>query len=446
MVEVPLERLADAALGLPGADGVEVVVHRRTAGLTRFANSQVHQNVWTSDVRVDVRVVADGGRVSVVGVTTEDPAEVAAAARRALATARLAPADDDFPGLSGAAAVTTVPVDEATAGASPADRADAVRTVLAEVPPGHDAAGAYETAGEERGVFTSAGQAAIAAHSSAALSVVVTGPTASGWAESGGRAMTAVDPAAAGRRAAAKAVAGGRGLLEVDPGMWPVVLEPAAVATLVEFLAYLGFGGRAWLEGRAFTSGRLGERVLDPAVTIVDDATAPQTLGWPFDHEGTPARRVDLVRDGVLTAVVHDRATAATAGTTSTGHAQPAPSTDGPLAAHPLLLPGSDGSVDDLVAGCERALLVTRFHYTNVVRPMEAVLTGMTRDGTFLVRDGRIAGAVRNLRYTQSALEALARVEAVSTETGFGSDVFAGARCPAVRLPAFDFTSATTFG
>jgi len=439
-----LERLAEPALELRDAEGVEVVVHRRTSGLTRFANSQVHQNVWTDDVAVVVRVVAEGGRVGVVGVGTEDPAEVALAASRALAAARVAPEDPDFPGLAPAAPVGAVSVDDATAAATPGDRAAAVRALLAEVPPGHEAAGAYETAGAERGVVTSAGQAATARHSSAALSVVVTGPASSGWGEASGRAMADLDPAGAGRRAAAKALAGASPR-DVDPGTWPVILEPPAVATLVEFLAYLGFGGRAWLEERAFTSGRLGERALDPALTIVDDATAPETLGWPFDHEGTPARRVDLVRDGVLAGVVHDRTTAAAAGTTSTGHAQPAASTDGPLAAHPLLLPGDGGTVDDLVAGCERGLLVTRFHYTNVVRPMEAVLTGMTRDGTFLVEDGRVVGAVRNLRFTQSALAALARVEAVSTETGSGADVFAGSRAPALRLPAVTFTSATTF-
>jgi predicted Zn-dependent protease len=235
--------------------------------------------------------------------------------------------------------------------------------------------------------------------------------------------------------------------VDVDPGEWTVILEPPATGTLVQFLAYLGFSGRAYQEQRAFTSGRLGEAALDPAVTIADDALAPDTVGFPFDAEGTPKQRVELVRDGVLAAVVHDRATGARAGTGSTGHGLPAPNTWGPLPVNPLMSPGDGGSIDDLVAGCERGLLVTRFHYTNVVEPMEAVLTGMTRDGTFLVVDGRVTGAVRNLRFTQSALAALARVEAVSTETGYASELFfAGSRCPALRLPAFTFTSATTFG
>jgi PmbA protein len=153
------------------------------------------------------------------------------------------------------------------------------------------------------------------------------------------------------------------------------------------------------------------------------------------------------VRDGVVANVVHDRATAARSGTTSTGHALPAPNTFGPLATDPVLRPGDGGSVDDLVAGCERGILVTRLHYTNVLHPKSTVVTGMTRDGTFLIEDGRVTGPVRNLRFTQSILQALSHVEAVSTETRYASQLYGeGARFPAVRLPAFAFSGTTSFG
>lgn len=443
--DADLARLAEPALDLRGAEGVEVVVLRTASGLTRFAGSQVHQNVATEDVRVDVRVVAPGGRVGVVSVTTEDPAEVVRAARQALAAARLAPEDPDFPGLAPAAPVAAQEVDEATVAATPADRAEAVAAVFATVGDDLEAAGAMETGGAQLGVFTSAGQAVTARQSHAALTLVVSGPSASGFAEAGGRALRDVDAGAAGRVAAAKARAGSDPGT-VAPGTWPVILEPSATGVLVQFLAYLGFGGRAWLEERAFTSGRLGERLLDPAVTIVDDGSAPGSVGWPVDVEGTPRQRVPLVERGVLAGVVHDRRTGAAAGTGSTGHALPAPNTVGPLPTTPVLAPGDAGSVADLVAGCERGLLVTRFHYTNVVQPLETVLTGMTRDGTFLVEDGQVVGGVRNLRYTASLLEAFARVDAITAETGYAAELFdGGARYPAVRLPAFTFTSATTF-
>ena len=442
------ERLADAAFaGVQGADlDVEVVIGRSVEGLTRFANSQVHQNVWRDDVGVTVRVVAPGGRAGVIEVHTDDPADVAVAATSAAALARIAPEDPEYPGLAEAAEPGEVPVDEHTAAASPEDRATAVRAILGEVPSAYEAAGAYRTCGSEVAVFTSAGQRAYAPTSIANLWLVVMGESSSGWAEGGGRTMGDIDPAAAARTALAKAIAG-RDPVEVPAGSWPVVLEAPAVASMMQFLAYLGFGGRDWLEGRAFTSGRLGERALDPRLTLTDDALHPAATGLPFDYEGTPKQAVDLVREGVLAGVVHDRHSAKQAGVVSTGHGLPAPNTSGPLAMDPVLKPGSDGSVDDLVGACERGLLVTRFHYTNVVHPKEASITGMTRDGTFLIADGRITSAVRNLRFTQSLLAALEHIDGLSTSTAYASEIFGdGSRFPALALPAFTFNSTTSFG
>lgn len=442
-------RLAEPALALadePGVAGVEVVVQRDWGGLTRFANSQVHQNVWTEDVAVSIRVVTDDARIGVAGASTDDPAGVAATARSALEIARVSPPDPDYGGLAGPAEVATVPFDRAAAVASPGERADAVRALLGQVPSDLEAAGSYRTGGTEVGVYTSLGQAVYSPLSATELTVVVTGSTSSGYAEAGGRVLADVDPVATARVAVEKARAGADPVA-VDPGRWAVVLEPAATATLVQFLAYLGFGGRDWLEGRAFTSARLGEQVVDPRITIVDDALAPDTIGLPFDYEGTPKRRIELIRDGVATAVVHDRYTAGRAGVASTGHALPAPNPHGPVATNPLLVPGDDGGVADLLAGMERGLLVTRFHYTNVIHQLDTTITGMTRDGTFLVEDGKVVAPVRNLRFTQSILEALAEVEAISSTTAYSSEFFfGGSRCPALRLPAFTFTGSTTFG
>lgn len=443
-----IERLADAALERAGrsAAGVEVVVQHAAGGLTRFANSQIHQNVATADLSVAVRVVTGDGRVGVAAAHTDDPATVADTVDRALEIARVSPPDPEFPGLAPPAGHAEVPVDDATLGMSPGGRAAVVRGLLDEVPPDFEAAGAFSTDLSELGVFTTAGQRAYSAVTSVQLSAVVTGPSSSGYAEQGGRALTEIDPAAAGRVASAKARAGASPV-ELGPGSWPVVLEPAATGTLVQFLAYLGFGGRDHLEGRAFTAGRLGERVVDEQVTIADDALARETVGLPFDWEGTPKRRVMLVGEGVAVAVVHDRHTARRSGVASTGHGLPAPNPYGPLPVNPIMAPGDGGSVADLVAGLERGLLVTRLHYTNVVHPLETSITGMTRDGTFLVEDGRVVRAVCNLRFTQSILAALASVEAVSTETAYASELFfGGSRFPAVRLPAFEFTSSTTYG
>lgn len=440
-------RLADAAIDAVAADTVdiEVVIHHEVEGLTRFANSQIHQNVWRDDIAATVRVVGDGGRTGVSSIHTDDPASVAAAARQACALARIAPPDPEYPGLAPAAPVAAAPVDQATVDASPDDRAAAVTAMLQTVPGEMEAAGKYRTSGSELAVFTSAGQRAYAPASSASLSLVVMGDNSSGWAEAGGRAMGDMDPTAAGETAVAKAEAG-RDPIEVPAGSWPVILEAPAVATIVQFLSYLGFGGRAWLEDRAFTSGRLGEQLVDRRLSVVDDSLAPVSTGLPLDYEGTPKRRVELLRDGVAVNVVHDRHSASRAGTVSTGHGLPAPNTFGPLATDPVLQPGDGGSLQDLISGCERGLLVTRFHYTNVVHPKQTSITGMTRDGTFLIQDGRVTSGVRNLRFTQSILAALEHIDGLSTETSFATEFFQGTRCPALALPSFQFNSTTTFG
>lgn len=439
------ERLAEPALALRGAAAVEVVVQRSATGVTRFANSQIHQNTWAEDVLVNVRAVTTDGRVGVAGAHTDDHHRIADLAEQALAIARVSPVDEEFPGLAAPAATGDVPVDEATLDATPADRAAIVRTVIGHTTEGLEVAGAFTTAGAELAVFTTTGQRAYTPLSSAHLTVVVTGRS-SGYAEAGGRAIGDVDAERAARTAVAKAQASTEPV-DVPLGDWAVVLEPAATGTLVQFLAYLGFGGKAYLEGRTFTAGRMGAPAVARQVSVVDDALSPRTVGLPFDFEGTPKQRVDLLRDGVVAGVVHDLHSAARAGVASTGHGLLAPNPHGPVPLNPLMEPGADGGIDDLVVGMERGLLVTRFHYTNVVEPMHTVLTGMTRDGTFLVEDGRITAAVRNLRFTQSIVAALAEVGAISTETGYASELFfGGSRCPAVRLPAFSFTGSTTFG
>ena len=185
----------------------------------------------------------------------------------------------------------------------------------------------------------------------------------------------------------------------------------------------------------------MGSLVCSPLVTIVDDATSPLLPGVPFDAEGTPTRRHVLIDHGVAAGVTHDRASAALAGTTSTGHALPAPNHEGGFATHLVIEPGADDQ-DRLVAGMERGLLVTRFHYTNLAHAMTSTITGMTRDGTFLVEDGRIVASVRNLRFTQSILEALSHVEAVGSSCEVSSDTFEGsAASPAMRISRFHFTS-----
>ena len=223
-----------------------------------------------------------------------------------------------------------------------------------------------------------------------------------------------------------------------------MVLGPDAVADMMGYLAYVSFNGLAVHEGRSFVATRLGQQVMAPGVTIWDDGLDPAGLPMPFDFEGTPKQPVSLVAAGVAKGATWDRRSAAVAGTghQSTGHALPAPNSTGALPVNLFMKPG-EASEDDLLAGIERGIWITRFWYTRVVHPLEVVMTGMTRDGTFLIEDGRITRPVRNLRFTQSYLAALAAVEAIGRDGKLIDGTFATSSVPAIRVGRFNFTGVT---
>jgi len=435
------ERVAGAALELPGVDGVEVLFMHEWGGLTRFASSRIHQSTWREDTALRVRVVR-GGRIGVAASNAFSPEGARAAAESAREMASVVSPDPLFPGLAPPAPVPEHDgFDEAVAAASPELRARGVADLVAQVPSGCSAAGAFETIAVEVGLANTEGQVCWAPTTQASLTTVVTGPDGgSGFAEVFGRRLDAVDPAAVGRRAADKAVRSASPRA-IEPGEYEVVLEPNAVSTLVGFLAYIGFGGRALTEGRSCLSGKEGQRVADPRITIYDDALSPETIGLPFDFEGTPRRRVDLIRDGVFLDGVYDRRTAKQAGKETTGHALPPPNPEGPFPLNLFMAPGEAG-LEDMVAATSRGLLVTRFHYSNIVNPVESSITGMTRDGTWLIEDGEVRHPVVNLRFTQSILEALSEVSMVGRDTELASEFFFSAsRVPALKIDRFRFTS-----
>jgi predicted Zn-dependent protease len=225
----------------------------------------------------------------------------------------------------------------------------------------------------------------------------------------------------------------------VDPGTYEVVLAPYAVVDMLEHLGWVGFSALAVQEHRSFM--RLGERLMSEIVTIRDDPRDPELFPYPFDYEGVPSQPVDLIRDGVCRALLYDTPTAIRDGVSSTGHSLAQPNTFGPYAAHLVMLAG-DQSVGDLIAAVQRGLYVTRFWYVRDVDPLRTVITGMTREGTFLIENGKLGRPVRDLRFTQGIVDALADVRGISrdrrVELGEGES---GVLAPWVRVGAFTFTS-----
>jgi predicted Zn-dependent protease len=261
----------------------------------------------------------------------------------------------------------------------------------------------------------------------------------SGYAEGASVDASTIDADALGREAAEKARATADAIT-VEPGDYPVVLEEYAVVDLLDMLGYLGFSALAVQEERSFVE--LGKRVGSELVTITDDGRDPAGMPMAFDYEGVAKQRVELLDRGVCAGVVYDSQTAARDGVRSTGHGLPAPNPWGPFPVNMAMAPGTS-SRDDLIRGLDRGLLVTRFHYTNPVHPKLAIVTGMTRDGTFLVENGRIVAPVKNLRYTQSYLEAVAGTTAVANERKTLRGFLGGVVVPAVRIDNWTFTGGT---
>jgi predicted Zn-dependent protease len=212
-------------------------------------------------------------------------------------------------------------------------------------------------------------------------------------------------------------------------------------------MAYTGLGAVAMQEGRSFMVGKIGQQIVDPRVSIWDDGLDPAGIPTPFDFEGVPKQRVDFIEKGVARGVVYDSYRAGKEeDKESTGHALPAPNSMGPFPLNTFFAPG-DATVEEMIESTERGVYVTRFHYTRPVEPTKLVITGMTRDGTFLIENGEIAYPVKNLRFTQSYLEALNNVEGIGREpqllSGF-SGLFRSS-IPALKLGGFNFTGATEF-
>ena len=439
-------RAAAPALELPGADGVEIVVGASATGLTRYALSEIIQNTARNEVRAYVRTVSEG-RVATATTSRLDSDALVRAAERALEAARASRADPDFPGLPDPAVVGRAePIfrwDEVTASKSPMERAQKVSELLAAAG-SENAAGIFETSAHAYSVLSSTGIECFDAFTRCVTTCLADNGSATGWGDASSHAFDEVDVEDVARRAAYKATRG-IGATEADPGTYEVVLEPAAVGTLLDYLSYIGMGAKAVIEGESFLSTRAGEQVAAPSVTVADDAFHPRSVGLGFDLEGLPKKRVAVIDAGVAKEPVTDLRTARKLGVEPSGHYSGS-GEFGPYAAN-VVLEAGESSTDDLVAGVDEGFLVTRFHYVNVLDRPSTLLTGMTRDGVFRIRAGEVTEPVLNFRFAQSVLDAFATVTGVGRELEafapeYGS--FGSAVAPALRIGEFRFASTTS--
>ena len=428
--------LVTAALSACDCDQAEVIMHNTSSSLTRFAESRIHQNVAEVNGLISVRAIV-GKKIGCTRTNQLTPDEARSAARRALDLARVAADDQRFISLPGPRPISAVSgFSEATTASTPESRARAARAI-ADTAQRHGcmASGSIAAEASELAIGNSLGVRAYAPLSQASLVLVVSDEESSGYADWRGVDISQLDASAAAETASRKCVAG-RGAEAASPGDYTVVLEPSAVGELVMFLGYIGFGALAVQEGRSFMTGRLGEKVMGDNITIWDDATDPRGLATPFDWEGQPKRKIVLIENGVARSVVYDSYTAGREGKQTTGHALPAPNTAGPLPLN-MFLGAGDASVDDMVASTQRGILVTRFHYVNIVHEKDTIITGMTRDGTFLIEDGKRTKPLKNLRFTQSIVEALSNAAMIGREPALAEYAYV----PTLKISKFSFTS-----
>jgi PmbA protein len=440
--------LAERAVAAAEGDGVEAVVQAERSGFARFAGSEVHQPTLIENVSVFVRVIR-GNRVGAAAANRVDDDGLRDLALRAGEAAEAAPEDPDLPPLAGASRLPEVEGNDAeTTALGPADQAQLAAEAI-------DGAGetpvyGFFTSGTATvAVVTSAGFAGEQTSTDATALALAATDGASGYAEQTSWAVREVDPAAVASRAAELA---GRttNADELAPGTYRAVLGPYAVGELLQYFAFDTFSGLALIEERSYLSGKLGERCFDEKVSIADDALDPQGLPKQFDFEGVPKQRVPLVENGVLRSAVWDSASAARAGgsQSSTGHAPPpAFRRWGPLTFALSVAGGEAESVDELVELVGDGIYITRLHYLGIVEPRQGILTGMTRDGTFRIRDGKLAEPLVNLRFTVAVPDVLADVPGLTRETtlaneaAFYDERFAyGALVPALATARFDVT------
>jgi predicted Zn-dependent protease len=444
------ESILKKALSFSKADEMEAFVGGGSYSLTRFANNIIHQNVNEKRYQLSVRSVF-GKRTGRAVTNKFGDSDIESVVRTSETVARAQPELSELLPVPEPQRYTEVKAfDDETASFSPEARASAVaKAVELCKKNGLEAAGYFSSGYGSLGSYGEVAPLAVAnsrglfayhCGTQASFSITTISDDSSGWGEASAWRVSDIDVPELASVAVEKAKASSKPT-SIEPGRYTVILEPAAVAELLTYMAWFGFGALQVQEGRSFMSGKIGEQTFGPDVHIYDDVYHDLLRGSPLDSEGMPVQRVPIAEKGVLRGPVHDRATAAKEGAQSTGHGLlPAPNTLGPQTASVVMEVENGVPFEELIKGTEKGVLVTRFWYVNVVDPMKVILTGMTRDGTFLVENGKVKTGIKNFRFNESVIELLNKIETMSVPVRSGPCVV-----PGLVAREFNFSSGTEF-
>ncbi len=432
------ERAARAA----GAE-VEVLLGVTSFALTRFANNTIHQNVAEERRFASIRTLL-GQRTARATTNRFDEDSIRAAVATALDITRAQSPDPEVLPLASPARIDDVDrFSPATAAVTARERASAVSEAIRIVESAAGtAAGIFSTGQSAEAILNSRGLFGYYFDTGAQFSITAMGADSSGWAKASAPDCGAFDPLALARRAANKAALASHPR-ELAPGRYTVILEPAAVSDLVGQMCF-DFSATAVRDQRSFLTGRMGTKLFGDGIDIADDVRHPLQSGAPFDGEGMPRRRLALVDNGVVREVARSRQAAARDGAEPTGHGFPLPNEEGEAPLN-IVIEGGVQSIEDIIASTGRAILVTRFWYIREVDPYQKIMTGMTRDGTFLVENGRIVCGVKSFRFNESLIELLNKVDAMSPAERVSGEESFDMVAPAMRVRDFNFTEVTGF-
>jgi len=425
------------------ASDTEVHVDEVADALTRFANNGIHQNVFEHSLTVSVRTVT-GGRTARATTNRLDEDSLRGTIEASLSLAHSEPRDARLLPMPGRQRYRTVDrFVKATAALRPEERARAVRLAcdLASKK-GQAAAGIFSSGQSQTTVGNSRGLFATYRETHSQFSITMQEDPAASWAKADSADVREIHPQKLAERASKKAHLALK-TLELAPGRYTVILEPAAVLDLVGFLFY-DFAATAVEDKRSCLNNRMGKQLFAKNISISDDVYHPLQKGAPFDGEGMPRQRVLLVDGGVPKNLVYSRASAKIARQRPTGHGFALPNEYGEAPMN-LVIGGGDSSVEKMVASTDRGLLVTRLWYIREVDPYEKVMTGMTRDGLFLIENGTLTRAVRNFRFNQSLIEMLNHVERMSPAVRATGEESFEMVVPAMKIGNFHFSEVTKF-
>ena len=429
----------DRILSTTGSLDMQVILKGENQELTRFAGSEIHQNVASDKLEAEITLGKDGRELKVTTNDFDNESLIKLIKKAGKKLIELPESDNKRNFISEPSDISADNYfKELEREFNIENRAKKLKEAFVELDSDLDAAGSLELNQNFMALGNTEGITRYSRLDKVDFKTVITDQSgATGYAAAVSNRADDINISREFERAADKALQS-RDAVEIEPGEYDVILEPAAVGGLISYLSYIGFSGRSVQDGMSFLTDRLGEQIFGDNITIIDDCQDPNTIDFPFDFEGAERQRLNIIKNGVAKELAYDLKSAQKAGVETTGHSVGDPSIGGfPL--H-LVMDNGESELAEMIKDTEKGLLVTRFHYINVINPRKAILTGLTRDGTFLVENGKIKSPVKNLRFTQNIIDSLNQVEAISSKQEKVGGFYGFMYLPALKVNGFNFT------